>query len=42
MIEIGRESACKILGAENVEIIDFPAMTGEDCYLYESLVYLCI
>ncbi|HGM3508688.1 TPA: M20 family metallopeptidase [Clostridioides difficile] len=34
MIELGRKSACKILGDENVEMIDFPAMTGEDFAIY--------
>ncbi|HBG7808581.1 TPA: peptidase dimerization domain-containing protein, partial [Clostridioides difficile] len=34
MIELGKKSACKILGYENVEMIDFPAMTGEDFAIY--------
>ncbi|MGX9756109.1 M20 metallopeptidase family protein [Clostridioides difficile] len=34
MIELGRKSALKILGDENIEMIDFPAMTGEDFAIY--------
>lgn len=34
MIEIGRESVCKIFGVENVEIIDFFVMIGEDFVIY--------